>query len=305
MYSWSNSRKSPFPRRTPGLTTSHHPRHMMEGGISPSDSNVTSTAPVRTIRHIYNVRQPVSCEPCRRRKIKCSRTRPPCDTCRRRGCSDICVYKGAREDARPSSATPNQELLDRISNLETLLKKHTGAQISTSKGDSSSNHGFDQGVSISPMLSPAMDPVLPFQLSPASLTSDTSSHTSYPSETTGLHGVGILSSAPNGNVRYELRSSQWSSVLANTELAVAGPAFEEQDESSAFSGFPFISSPAPTMDELLSILPPTQQCDYLKNTYFTVFSPVRCSDPIGTRLTDSSYFTSSMSQRSMLSMPSS
>jgi hypothetical protein len=42
-------------------------------------------------------------------------------------------------------------------------------------------------------------------------------------------------------------------------------------------GFPFISSPVPSTEELIAQLPPMQQCDYLKDTYFKVFSPVRNS----------------------------
>jgi hypothetical protein len=38
-------------------------------------------------------------------------------------------------------------------------------------------------------------------------------------------------------------------------------------------GFPFATSGTSTFDELLALLPPMRQCDYLVNTYFTVFSP--------------------------------
>jgi len=217
----------------------------------------------------HSVRQPVSCEPCRRRKIKCSRTRPPCDTCRRRGCADHCVYKGSRDEAIPLALNPsNKELLDRISNLESLLRKHTGPQISAAQAESTS-----------PMLSPPME-AQPFHLSPVSFTPESHSHASFPSARVGSRGVGVLTASPNGNVRYEPRSSQWTSVLANTGISIVTPSLEDQDDLGISSGFPFVSSSISSMDELLSILPPIQQCDYLKNIYFTVFSPVITLLPI-------------------------
>jgi hypothetical protein len=40
-----------------------------------------------------SVGQPISCEPCPRGEFECSRTCPPCEACRRRGCADSYVYK--------------------------------------------------------------------------------------------------------------------------------------------------------------------------------------------------------------------
>ena len=205
----------------------------------------------------------MSCEPCRRRKIKCSRTRPPCDTCRRRGCGDSCVYKGSREDSSTAShAAGNEELLNRICNLENLLRQQTGAQIPRVNG------GLETSIP-----SPPTDSVQSFRLSPESSTSE---NQTYLSDSPGLssHGVGVLTSTPNGNVRYEPRSSQWASVLANTSLSTRTPSLEVEDNARDLYGFPFTTSAIPTIDDLLSLLPPMQQCDYLKNTYFTVFSPV-------------------------------
>jgi hypothetical protein len=78
-----------------------------------------------------SVRQPVSCEPCRKRKIKCSRTRPPCSTCQRRGCPTSCIYVGhpLTYGESSSSGVGNEELLVRISNLENMLKKQMGTKL--------------------------------------------------------------------------------------------------------------------------------------------------------------------------------
>jgi hypothetical protein len=218
-------------------------------------------------RHPISVRQPISCEPCRHRKIKCSRTRPSCETCRRRGCVDRCVYKGSR-DSEPlmsgGTLNGNEELLSRISNLEKLLQKHTGTDIPNGDG----HHGVT-----SSMLSPPTDFGQNSHLSPESLTSESSSHP-YPSDYSSSQRIGVLTSTVNGNVRYEPKSSQWTSVLANTNLSLNTPSMEDPDETGSTFGFPFTTSAVSSIDTLLALLPPMQQCDYLKDRYFTVFSPV-------------------------------
>jgi hypothetical protein len=226
-----------------------------------------SLSPQRAnIRATISARQPVSCEPCRYRKIKCSRNRPICDTCRRRGCVDRCVYRGARDgDLAAIGNSSNEELLERIGNLEELLRKHTGAVIPVRQ------EGGDVTSSIP---SPPVEQVHTSQLSPESFITDSSSNRTFVSDHPWSRSQGVLTSTPSGDVRYELRSSQWTSVLANTHLSISTPSLDDQDESGIASGFPFSSDGPVSVDDLLSLLPPMQQCDYLKNQYFTVFSPV-------------------------------
>jgi hypothetical protein len=250
----------------------------MKSGLSPSNSNFTSQLTSRemdndyldaptpaqqgTSRYNISVRQPVSCEPCRHRKIKCSRTKPTCETCQRRRCADRCVYKSARDgDSSNLSSSSNDELLNRISILEHLLEKHTGAHIP----------GRNENHSMIP--SPPMRMGQTSQLSPESLISE-STNQSYPTDYQTLVSGGVLTSTSSGNVRYEPRSSQWTSVLANTNLSIETPSLEDQENSTIICGFPFTDTTVPSTDELLSLLPPIQQCDCLKNRYFAVFSPV-------------------------------
>ena len=78
-----------------------------------------------------NRRLPVSCEPCRTRKVRCSRDNPPCGTCiRRRVPPEQCVYKNSRQSHQPlensSGSSPagqsNAELVARIERLEHSLQ---------------------------------------------------------------------------------------------------------------------------------------------------------------------------------------
>lgn len=209
-------------------------------------------------RPMPSVRQPVSCEPCRRRKIKCSRTRPPCDTCQRRGLAENCVYLGSRES--PASSNSNDELLRRINNLEALLRKQTSA-----------GHENNSPTSL---LSPPLDETerglhqSPQSLASEDLITQVSSPANQPTRSTGT-----LVTSLDGNIRYEPSLSGWNSVLANTTLSATQRLLTSEDDV-VDRGFPFTSEPVPSYDDLLSLLPPVQQCNYLKDKYFAVFSPV-------------------------------
>jgi len=224
--------------------------------------DATTTPQHASSRHNISARQPVSCEPCRHRKIKCSRTKPTCETCVRRRCSERCVYKNVREgDSQVPAPSSNDELLNRISNLEQLLRKHTGADIPGRLG------GY------SAMPSPPTETGRDSQFSPESSLSE-SLHQPYSSDYQSPLSGGVLTSSSSGNVRYEPRPSQWTSILANTNLSIETPSLDDQEDTILDCGFPFTGAPASSSDELLALLPPTQQCDYLKNQYFAVFSPV-------------------------------
>ncbi|KAG4437053.1 hypothetical protein IFR05_007467 [Cadophora sp. M221] len=171
-----------------------------------------------------------------------------------------CVYKGSREtDAPRPQSSSNEELLNRVNNLEQLLKNHT---------DVSNNKQINNSIP-SPLES-----VQSSQLSPESLVSEPSSQSAAFSDQPTPAKYGVLTSTAEGDVRYEPRTSQWTSVLANTSLSIATPSLDDPDDSGMSFGFPFKASSVSSIDEILSILPPMQQCDYLKNQYFSVFSPL-------------------------------
>lgn len=211
------------------------------------------------------VRQPVSCEPCRKRKIRCSRTRPPCDTCQRRRCVDSCIYPNP-QDAAPAPQTASSDvngmLLTRISNLENVLRQHTQVI---------GERDLMGGSMLSP---PTEEASQSYGLSPDSFTGV--AQMSYTPASLSPQHVGSLITSTSGNTRYEPRMSQWTAVLANTGMDLAAPSLEEAPDSprEVECGFPFTLGPVPSTEELIALLPPIQHCDYLKNTYFKVFSPV-------------------------------
>lgn len=96
-------------------------------------------------------RLPISCEPCRVRKIRCNQPRgpPPCAACVRRGLASRCQYADRHQTMSPTpqyvppspasersaldtaASLSNKDLAARVANLEALVQAQaTGAQTS-------------------------------------------------------------------------------------------------------------------------------------------------------------------------------
>ncbi|KAM6515738.1 hypothetical protein FALCPG4_013951 [Fusarium falciforme] len=216
--------------------------------------------PVSTSR-----RMPLSCEPCRERKIKCPRNinrgRGPCETCVRRGIpSSECVYlrdQWPRRHNQPvAGAVDNSELVARIDRLEELLRQ------------SVPNSAKQPQEPVSNLPSPEST------LQPQSTGSFTGRN-----EVSPLKGVSSSSIAPpagiiiryeSGHEKFEPSSSRWSSILRDNPN-VNG--IKTDLDGNDIGSMPFTTSTA-TIAELLDLLPPTSHCDELKRTYFDVFSPL-------------------------------
>ncbi|GAD98220.1 hypothetical protein ARB_07724 [Paecilomyces variotii No. 5] len=84
---------------------------------------------------------------------------------------------------------------------------------------------------------------------------------------------GSLQFSPSGHVRFVPQSSQWNSILprdgegGHLEEVNDGP--NDEDAMFPFNGYGHLNK-----TELLALLPPRKYCDYLKKTYFKVFSPL-------------------------------
>ena len=220
-----------------------------------------------------SIRQPISCEPCRKRKTRCSRTRVPCEACQRRGYSSQCTYQRphdvtldrARASSRASSPSRlyRDELVNRICSLESLLQSHIGAQCAPdSTHQNIAAPVTAAGSSCTRVSTTDQLPQFPLENLPPS-----------PESLICLpYNNGTLHILENEYVQYEPRSSQWTSVLTDLSIqaSLPGEAGNLQEGS-----FPFTSSPTVGRRELLGILPPIPYCDRLKDVYFNIFSPVQ------------------------------
>ncbi|PYH75706.1 hypothetical protein BO82DRAFT_396671 [Aspergillus uvarum CBS 121591] len=219
-------------------------------------------------------RLPISCEPCRVRKIRCTRDSPPCATCVRRRISPAqCVYSTTKQPRRsPHRAQPpsrpqqqsrqstidpavsqpqhdrssgegsNADLVARIEKLEEILNGEAQLQ--------------DTGHSCStvPRASESEDAPLRSEFPPAFAT-------------------GTLIPSASGHVRFLPMTSSWRLV----HRASQGACFP--DRESAFSNtpsgpYPFGEHDIQSRSNLLALLPPREYCDKLKVVYFQSFAPV-------------------------------
>jgi hypothetical protein len=195
-------------------------------------------------------RQPLSCENCRKRKIKCQSGQVPCATCVKRGYAQTCYYK--RNADVPQHSHPNEsELLQRVRNLEDLLKQQI--QIAQSSQSPTELRG-------------GAIPTRSNENSPR-FGSET------PSVTTRARQTGTIVTSPAGYQHFVPRSSTLDTSLVH-ELAESVPS------PLVSSNFPFSSGTTSSRNALLDILPPLRQCDELKGAFFEVFSPVSCENPV-------------------------
>lgn len=205
---------------------------------------------------------PLSCEPCRDRKIRCpTRTsygNGPCETCIRRGIppSD-CIYLrdvlGRRGSTRPRrsrspyQSTEDSELVERINRLEKLLESRVNAQ------DAPDHERAD----VNPLPSPES-------------TRDATVPSSSPT---------FADASPYGClVRTESGHERFVPSIARSSSALRGNPFTRQlepgfDNYAAEPEMPF-STAKKTREDFLATLPPQSQCDRVKNIYFTVYAPV-------------------------------
>lgn len=209
-----------------------------------------------------NRRMPLSCEPCRDRKIRCPRTSSspggPCGTCVRRGVpADECVFlrdvygrrasrprtPGAPAVADESREATNSELLERIRKLESLV---------VGNASNSALQFPAEAPTASPPLQGSGD-----------------GHAGTPAASCASRGSLVKSAS--GHERYEPLSSKWSSVLASSPMG-DGVTVDALTPDSG-SGFPFTMGRL-QLDDILSALPAMSHCDELKDVYMTVFAPV-------------------------------
>jgi hypothetical protein len=65
-------------------------------------------------------RQPLSCGPCRQRKLKCNR-QSPCETCIKREDESSCTYGKSAQGSKPEGGANQKKAQDRLRNLEQLV----------------------------------------------------------------------------------------------------------------------------------------------------------------------------------------
>lgn len=224
-----------------------------------------------------NRRMPLSCEPCRERKIRCPRnsTNPkgPCETCIRRGIHPAdCIYLRDLQPRRQvlrqkeTQEASNAELLARIRNLEELLSQHV-----VDAGNSMQGRNL-VSVEENGLQSPESIPQTNSSLTSGSNAVDLEDGNFSQSTPESIaSSCGMLTRSRSGHERYEPLSSKWSSILKDN--AITSDLKADLDGGQAESDFPITSGNARIQD-MVSRLPPVSHCDALVKVYFDVFAPV-------------------------------
>lgn len=203
------------------------------------------------MRNSRQKRMPINCEPCRIRKIRCSRDGVPCGTCKRRGVlAASCVFASQplRDPPRPDleanmplspistsrspRRVPDEDLIARIARIERLLANQQ-RQVHDSTAEPSL-HGDGR----------SPDPA-----------------------TTGVPsgGHGALQVSASGHVRFV---PSWPT--------------SEPDDETCPDNFQNLVSPFGMqymtyglgLPDMLAMLPPSTLCARLKDIYFESFSPL-------------------------------
>ncbi|OQV03118.1 Fungal Zn2-Cys6 binuclear cluster domain-containing protein [Cladophialophora immunda] len=196
-------------------------------------------------------RVPLSCENCRKRKIKCSGERPFCDTCARRGFSHTCFY--LRQNVQAPAGSSSDEVLQRVRRVETLLERQV--------------YLLEQRLEPSPK-SQSSNPDNLSQHQPSSANSSPWTEVEQnPPETAPSTIVGTVVVSQEGHERF-------IPGLASSDADAVNELIQSISAPPMSTSFPFSTEATATRRALLDALPPGRQCDELKRLFFDVFSPL-------------------------------
>lgn len=197
-------------------------------------------------------RLPVSCENCRRRKIRCigAGNGPPCATCSRRGYASTCRFKRQLELPHTPS---NTEVDTQIASLSALLKQNIEATTALL---------HQQQQPVTPQSDVVLDPSCHESSTPQ--IADANANTASASAPAR---VGQLMTSASDHVRFVPFQEVGDASLLEA-LQGHGP-----DETSG--GFPFFMDNVSSQTRvLLDLLPPASQCDQLVGIFLDVISPL-------------------------------
>ncbi|RLM00718.1 hypothetical protein CFD26_107814 [Aspergillus turcosus] len=244
-----------------------------------TSSSVGAVSPEGQFRVIRKRnRVPLSCGPCRHRKLKCNRAHP-CENCVKRGDASSCTY--AQASARRKNATQNSassspdDMQNRIDRLESLVlslmtngsqSAGPAAAMAAISGTSSSGGSLNQGHDID----------LDEETSNAPEESDTEQVTK---------SFGIMK--VDNNKSYYISDAHWASVLndiaeVRNYFHTHKKQYEEQAEKFKATSFPSdvpgstlllgVMKPA-SRAEIMSSFPSRYTTDMLIARYFNSYDP--------------------------------
>ncbi|EXJ78104.1 hypothetical protein A1O3_09265 [Capronia epimyces CBS 606.96] len=236
-------------------------------------------------------RIPLSCAPCRHRKLKCNR-QSPCDNCTKRGDSASCAYaapvarKKGSQSHSTSSATPDdmQNRIDRLEGLVLSLMTN-GAQ---APGPAAAAQILSTGSSM--VGSGSLGPDLDNELDETTMMNDADGQEPE-SETDGVtKSFGILKVDADRQKTFYIGEAHWAALLneigeVKNYFVSHKKEYEAQMEKveqtrksmgtdvGAGPALLFGSSVPPSRAEILAQIPSRYMSDILIGRYFNTFDP--------------------------------
>ncbi|KAI0853649.1 hypothetical protein F5Y00DRAFT_250813 [Daldinia vernicosa] len=212
-------------------------------------------------------RPPVSCEPCRTRKLKCNRG-SPCDSCIRRDKASLCNYAANASRSEPSNNRP-RDLKDRLNTLENLVSSLLSGDAVVQPGLTTRRELFTKDAE--DIISPARPCNKPTDHD-SGFTSQNAGEDALTPETPHLQETA------DGQVNY-IDPSHWLSILDDIKevrehlLASNHPTSQNEkgftaDRVVLDASFLLSSNQVSSLDEILSSLPSQPICDMLLSWYF-------------------------------------
>lgn len=187
-------------------------------------------------------RLPVSCENCRRRKIRClnSEEKAPCDTCLRRGYAATCTF---RRESVSQAPAPSGELSKQILDLSSLIKQNISLTTAS----------LEQQRGVRPSVSPQSEPTSGI----ACPASDDTNTQAFPTGRLLISASSHVQCLPFNRVGD-------ASLLELIQEPVCNP----------FASFPFSAGTSNIQHDIFHCLPSFNLCDRLKDIFLNVFSPL-------------------------------
>ncbi|KIV84956.1 hypothetical protein PV11_00701 [Exophiala sideris] len=237
-------------------------------------------------------RIPLSCAPCRHRKLKCNRQQP-CDNCTKRGDSASCAYaapaakKKGSQNHSSSNSTPDdmQNRIDRLEGLVLSLMTN-GAQ---AVGPAAAQQVLSTGTST--VGSGSLGPNLDNELDETNMMDDDDDNQEAESETDGVtKSFGILKVDAERQKTFYVGEAHWAALLS--EIGEVKNYFtahkkeyeaqiEKVEQARKSMGTDVGSGPAllfgstipPSRADILAQIPSRYMSDILIGRYFNTFDP--------------------------------
>ncbi|KAG0131278.1 putative C6 transcription factor [Tuber indicum] len=259
-------------------------------GHSPQDANTQSSKEFRVVKKRNRV--PLSCAPCRNRKLKCNRSHP-CENCTRRGDPSTCTYAStpngpsrARKQSAGSNGFSSDEMQSRIDRLEGLVLRlmGSGGNHVSSPPDRETSASTDDGTNKNKCCDDdddvgmgsahgdekrrgegESDEDVEEVRSALGIMKVDQGKSYYRGET---HWAAILSEISEVKNFFNEVKQNWEEKLAHMKARNAGP--NKLDRT----GFPFSAGKLPSRQELLSLVPRRELVDLLVDGFFRNYDPI-------------------------------